>query len=187
MFDINNPLKTRYKSSISLAHLWGFDKTFLEAYAQVHDIVICGPDRCYILWQFAQTFNNRPDLIRMVEVGVAKGGTAKLLSLASPKAVLYLFDTFEGMPPNEEGLPAKIYAGSKQEIHSLLPNARLIKGLFERHISLEFDVWLDTRYKEPKLDLIHVDCDLIAPLIHSLNEIWPRLEVCVAMRCGDNR
>ena len=176
MFDILNPMRNRFKGTTNLAHLWAFDRAFLAAYAKVADVVICSPDRCYVLWQLAKKLSG---FSVIAEVGVAAGGTAGLMGLANPKAILYLFDTFEGVPENDEGIPTGTYAHYAYAVEDFLMSRRvttaiLYKGRFEDSIKKGFGV-PGKLLKERLYSLVHVDCDLSEPTREAIHYFWPRI------------
>lgn len=76
---------------------WERDEVFMNCYyfKSIKDYTVVSIDRCYMLWQLAQM---APDGA-VAEVGVYKGGTAKLIHTVLPLAKYYLFDTFTGLPP----------------------------------------------------------------------------------------
>lgn len=69
---------------------------FEEAHEQIEGHTLVSPDRCHVLFTLATQVRNLPGAA--AEVGVYRGGTAKLLALAMPDKPLYLFDTFQGLP-----------------------------------------------------------------------------------------
>lgn len=74
---------------------WEKDQTFMRLYNSIKDHTVVSVDRCYMLFQLAK---NAPDGA-IAEVGVYKGGTAKLIHAVLPDSPYYLFDTFTGLPP----------------------------------------------------------------------------------------
>jgi hypothetical protein len=167
-FSLQNPMANYFKGAISLAHLWSHDLLFLAHYKQVHEIVVCSPDRCYILWQLARMCDS------ICEIGVAKGGTAKLMYLASQAKNLHLFDTFEGVPKNTEGFPSGSYKGSLRRVQELLPTAVCTKGKIEE-VGVTF--W--------KYDLVHIDVDLAYPTNIAIDKFWPMVKVGGVMVVDD--
>ncbi len=61
------------------------------------------PIKC--LWWYERTEKIKGEL---AEVGVYKGGSAKLICEAKGNSILHLFDTFEGLPNVGENDPAHI-------------------------------------------------------------------------------
>lgn len=74
---------------------WEKDKIFMALYQSIKDHTVVSIDRCYMLFQLAQM---APDG-SIAELGVYKGGTAKLIHTILPESNYYLFDTFSGLPP----------------------------------------------------------------------------------------
>jgi len=157
-FDIQHPMMNRFKGTINLGHLWTLDYEFLKVYAQVHEITICSVDRCYILWLLARGKHH------IAELGVAAGGTARLMNLAAPAANIHLYDTFEGVPENNEGIRKGSYKCKAKDVQKLIPKATLFQGRFEHH------TWPKIRY-----GLVHLDCDLAKPTRAALRWFWPAL------------
>jgi predicted O-methyltransferase YrrM len=104
----------------------------------------------------------------IVECGCAKGGSAALMALAlrrhGSRRQVWLFDTFEGLPPPTLEDPdyeiaisfTGEFVGTLQEVeflfkqHQLLAQVRFVKGLFQDTLSAA-DI--------PKIALLHIDGD----------------------------
>ncbi len=115
----------------------------------------------------------------IAEVGVYKGGTAKLMSYAQGNRGMHLFDTYEGMPP-----PTKEDAGAVQkwqqnieattvgtldEVRALMtgvPGVRYYKGLFPE---------TSEPVKNKKFSLVHLDVDFYKATKGSLDFFYPRM------------
>lgn len=69
--------------------------TFEEIAKQVGNNTILSPQKAKVL--YAQLIMTKDVLGAMAEVGVYKGGTAKIMRLAMPGKVLHLYDTFTGV------------------------------------------------------------------------------------------
>jgi O-methyltransferase len=77
---------------------WNEDEVFAEIMSAVGDQTLVDPVRCYMIYQLAkQALKIKGDV---AEVGVYKGGTAKLIAsvFRKTKTKIHLFDTFQGMP-----------------------------------------------------------------------------------------
>ena len=148
IFDAINPLQSHFNGSICLAPMWLNNSQFLNDYSKVANLCSYCVDRCFILWQFARGAK------RIAEVGVNQGGTATLMYLASRGvADLHLFDTFEGMPENNEGPKEGTMKGEPRTIKRMIPSALFYKGKIE-----------ENKWKpQMSFDLVHIDCDLITP------------------------
>lgn len=115
----------------------------------------------------------------VVECGAWKGGSTVNLSLACQIVGrrLYVFDSFEGLPPTDPndreavGYQAGDYAGSLDKV----------KANVRRYGSLAICEFVKGWYKNtlPKFDqsiaLIFLDVDLEASLHICVKELWPRL------------
>jgi predicted O-methyltransferase YrrM len=120
----------------------------------------------YILSQLAA--NMKGD---MAEVGVYRGGSARII--AEAKKNLYLFDTFEGLPqPGEhdtQEFKKGDYLGTIEEVQSMLKdlnNVFLIKGLFPK---------TGKKIKNKRFCFVHLDADLYQSTLDSINFFWPRM------------
>lgn len=93
-YDIK-PLRRGKPSPI---HLWDEDAVFNRIYAQVSGYTLLSKQRCFMLYQFARLASVLSGDV--AEIGVYKGGTARLLSKTPEltKNRIHLFDTFSGMP-----------------------------------------------------------------------------------------
>lgn len=110
----------------------------------------------------------------VAEVGVAQGGSAKLIHLCLPHKKMHLFDTFEGIPSEKvtQGIDPKTSAGrfkgNKSEVAKLMgkDNVTLHKGEFSNtKISI----------KEGRFCLVHVDCDIYESQKASIEFFYPRM------------
>jgi len=68
---------------------------------QISGFTLVDKVRCFMIYQYAQQVTNLPGDV--AEVGVYKGGTARLLAKTFERTgkTVHLFDTFSGMPPSE--------------------------------------------------------------------------------------
>jgi O-methyltransferase len=82
-------------------HQWDDDKYFIKIMDQISDYTLVDRVRCFMIYQFAKQIVNVPGDV--AEIGVYKGGTARLLSKAldSTNKIIHLCDTFAGMPPTD--------------------------------------------------------------------------------------
>lgn len=79
-------------------HLWDDDVGFNRLFRLVESHTIVDKLRCFMLYQLARHVDSLEGDV--AEVGVCRGGTAKLLAqtLGPVGKTLHLFDTFTGMP-----------------------------------------------------------------------------------------
>lgn len=120
----------------------------------------------------------------IVEAGCCKGGSTAKLSLAAGVAgrLLYVFDSFEGMPENDEPLgtniwggavrfPAGSYKGAMDEVTNNVERfgdigvCRFVKGFFDQTLP---------GFQEA-VALAYLDVDLASSTLTCLKYLWPRL------------
>lgn len=82
-----------------LPRLWSKEPDFQAIHDVMRARTLVPPERCFALWQLARNARHRDGAI--AEIGVFRGGTAKLLASVCPDKPLHLFDTFEGMPDTD--------------------------------------------------------------------------------------
>ncbi|MGH2584662.1 MAG: TylF/MycF/NovP-related O-methyltransferase [Dehalococcoidia bacterium] len=75
---------------------WGVDPCFRAIWEQIASRTMVDETRCFMLYQLARHVASLPG--DAAEVGVYKGGTARLIALTLPATSVHLFDTFAGMP-----------------------------------------------------------------------------------------
>ena len=78
--------------------IYSDNKEFMEIFYQIKDYTVVSVDRLFLIYQFAkQTLLLSGEV---AEVGVYKGGTAKLLANVFNETLktIHLFDTFSGLP-----------------------------------------------------------------------------------------
>ena len=108
----------------------------------------------------------------IAEVGVYKGGSAKLIREATQKP-LYLFDTFEGLPEiseyDSEQNKKGIYSASLEEVKDYLKdykNIHFYKGIFPETTSY---------VEDKKFSFVHLDVDIYQSTLDSLKFFYPRI------------
>jgi O-methyltransferase len=82
-------------------HLWDTNEAFVSLLKQIEGRSVVGRERCFMLYQLVRHTTGMDGDI--AEVGVYKGGTAKLIAkvAAETTKTVHLFDTFSGMPPTD--------------------------------------------------------------------------------------
>ena len=153
--------------------LWNRDERFNELMSLVDGHTLNDKVRCYMLYQYAQQVATLPGDV--AEVGVYKGGTAKLLaqSVASTDKTVHLFDTFAGMPSSD---PAKdvfkeddLTDTSLDGVQAFLqdcPNVRFHPGLFPLTAS---------EVEQRTFCLVHIDVDIYQSVLDCCRFFYPRL------------
>ncbi len=110
---------------------------FRTLLAQAKTRSLVDPGRMYLLYQFALAVEKLEG--GAAEVGVYRGGTARLLAAVLRKSgkIVDLFDTFEGLPTvdpkkdwHKTGEFADTSVESVRQFLSDMPNAKIYPGLF---------------------------------------------------------
>jgi O-methyltransferase len=174
LFRFKNISERKREDALRPLPLWNDDLEFNEILKTI-EYTLVDRARCYMLFQFAkQCAKLQGDV---AEVGVYKGGTARLtaLTLASraPKA-LHLFDTFEGMPLTDttvdhhrKGDFADTSLDSVRRQLKGCGDVRFYKGFFP-----------DTAgpIENSRFCLVHVDADIYQSVKDCCTFFYPRLE-----------
>jgi hypothetical protein len=110
----------------------------------------------------------------MAEVGVFRGGSAKLISMFKGNARLHLFDTFGGMPATDGKIdwhtPGDFAATTLEEVQAYLkdyPGIEYHKGLFPDSV--------DTATASGIFSFVHLDADIYQSTLDGLDFFYPRL------------
>lgn len=114
------------------------------------------------------------------ELGVYKGGTARLIHHYAPKRRLHLFDTFSGFD-DRDGVKDKSLTGTvdttlfrdttlelaRSSVSPLNDNVHFHKGFFPETFTPEL--------KREKFAFVHLDADLYEPMFAGLRNFYPLL------------
>lgn len=109
----------------------------------------------------------------IAEVGVFKGGSARLICKAKGDKKLYLFDTFEGLPPTQAIDKELFYEGQfptdYEKVSALFAGENVVasKGLFPSetgHVA-----------EHERFSLVHLDVDLYQSTKDCLEFFYPRM------------
>ncbi len=105
IIDLVNRALGLFKLEIRVSNkgFWDLDPVFLDLYEKIRDRSLVKIDRCFMLYQFAKHAALLPHG-DVAQVGVYKGGTAKMIAYCFSKTSkkFFLFDTFEGLPALSE-------------------------------------------------------------------------------------
>lgn len=109
----------------------------------------------------------------MAEVGVYKGGSARIICEANSDKTLYLFDTFEGLPQlSEFDNPLLYYKGRfDTKIEEVVENLKeckteIIKGMFPESAK---------SFSDMKFSFVHLDVDLYQSTKDCLEFFYPKM------------
>ena len=126
-----------------------------------------------ILYSSLIATENLPGVI--AEVGVYKGGTARLICEVKGEKDLYLFDTFEGLPETNDN-DLLVHKGwlhdtdleSVKNYLSDFKNIHFLKGVFPGTAG---------PISDKKFSFIHLDTNLYQSTLDALEFFWPRMVI----------
>lgn len=156
-------------------HPWDYEEHFENIMEQVVGKTLVDRVRCYMLYQYAAHVATLAGDV--AEVGVYKGGTAKLLSrsFSQTQKSIHLFDTFMGMPATTDPArdihkPGDFRSTSFERVRAYLSdctNVSLYQGLFP-----------DTSgpIEHKTFCMVHVDADIYRSVGDCCTFFYPRLE-----------
>jgi O-methyltransferase len=152
---------------------WDEDATFDTLNRELAGYTLVDKTRCYMLYQCAQQVAGLPGDI--AEVGVYRGGTARLLcrTLAGTGKTLHLFDTFAGMPAVREDKDIH-RAGdfndtSLERVRAYLgdcENVELYPGIFPQTAG---------PVAQRTFAMVHVDVDIYQSVVDCCEFFYPRM------------
>ncbi|MDQ5950474.1 MAG: O-methyltransferase [Patescibacteria group bacterium] len=149
------------------------DKEFEDAFLKVKPFSLLDKDRLFMLWQFVKQAKAFPGAF--AQVGVFRGGSAKLVSIAKKEnsEPLYLFDTFEGMPEVDESVDLHKKGDFKntslegvQELFTGEKSVIFCKGFFPATVD---------KVHSDKFSFVYIDVDIYKSVLDSLNFFYPKL------------
>lgn len=163
--------------------LWDDDGYFNDLRTQIIGHTLVDKPQCYMIYQYAKHVAGLPG--DAAEVGVYKGGTARLLAkvLESTDKTIHLFDTFSGMPPSD---PSKdvhkegdfkdtSLESVKNYLHDC-QNVRFYHGLFPA---------TSKPVVEKAFCFVHIDVDIYKSAMDCCRFFYARMEKCGIMIFDD--
>jgi len=154
--------------------IWDDDPTFMRLFEQLIGYTLVDKVRCFMLYQCAK--NSAHIAGDIAEIGVYRGGTAKLLAKTSAPTgkTVHLFDTFGGMPSvdsNADLHQAGDFANTSIEavqayLHDC-SNVRLYKGFFPSTAQ---------PIEQRSFALVHIDVDIYRSVLNCCAFFYPRME-----------
>ncbi|GAA2634999.1 TylF/MycF/NovP-related O-methyltransferase [Actinomadura fulvescens] len=150
--------------------VWERDGGFMAAYERVVAHTLISIDRCFHLFQYAQSVRDLPGAA--AEVGVFRGGSAKLIAEAVGARKLYLFDTFTGIPahsPTDDLHQTNDFAETELAVVERLfegqKNVVLVPGVFPESATEMQEAFC----------FVHVDTDVYGSALDCCRYFYPRL------------
>lgn len=127
--------------------------------------------RLYFLISCAQEIEARGIEGAIVELGVYKGASARVLRELMPDRDLYLFDTFKGFAPDDlpDDSMVGMFTGSLESVRALVGDDKVhyCVGRFPETASM--------LPESTKIAILHLDMDLGAPTLAALEHFWDRV------------
>lgn len=155
---------------------WYEDRDFVNLSKHIRERTIIHEERLYILYQFSKMVISNRLPGNIAELGVYKGGSAKLLAKVFqdvPEKLVFLFDTFTGMPETD---PEKDWHKkgdfSDTSLQSVLEfladcsNVKVYQGLFSETLH---------NVEQETFCFAHVDCDIYQSVLECCAFFYPRL------------
>jgi O-methyltransferase len=150
---------------------WETEQPYVSFKAEIGIKTIVHPYKFWMLREFCGQAKNLHG--EVCEVGVYKGGSAKLLAKYCPDKTVYLFDTFDGMPDvdptkdvHHKGDFADTSVEGVTQFLSDCNNVRIFKGFFPNTA---------TPIENLKFSLVHVDVDIFTSVKACCEFFYPRM------------
>jgi len=150
---------------------WDSQNEFNALYEQIREYTVVSKNRLFMLCQLLR-YANRLDG-DIAEVGVYKGGTAKLIAKTAKNKNIYLFDTFSGIPQITTEIDfhkTKDFADtSLHSVKTLLrdcPNVTFYQGIFPDTASA---------IENKQFSFVYIDVDLYRSVKDCLEFFYPRI------------
>ena len=148
---------------------------FAAAFEGVKEKTLVSPDRCYLLWKFAQQASQLAG--DFIECGVFRGGTALLLArmLSQANKKLWLFDSFEGL--SQDSLEKGDFYRKGEFNETSLEAVSELLSPYSHCVALRKG-WIPASFigsEHLQFSFAHVDVDIYDPALACCKFIYPRL------------
>lgn len=155
-----------------LIDFWELNPKFNEIFRKTTARSGNPKERCYILYQLLKNTNNLEGDI--VEVGVYRGRSAKVIALASPNRNVYLFDTFTGMP-EVDSMRDNFYQKGAFSNTSLDEVRKFLSEC--KNVTIYVGFFPDTAkpIAEKTFSFVHIDVDIYKSYIDCCKFFYPRM------------
>jgi hypothetical protein len=168
VYHINRVVKLRISRTPAF---WDSQNEFNALYEQIRKHTVVSKNRCFMLYQLLNYTRNLDGDI--AEVGVYKGGTAKLIVKTVPEKNVHLFDTFQGMPQictEVDTYKGKEFSDvSLESVKSFLAdcsNVTFYPGIFPETAG---------PVKNKKFSFVYIDADIYKSVKDSLEFFYSRM------------
>jgi O-methyltransferase len=149
-----------------LAYVW----ELASRYAEVQHYTILGLTKLSSLYRFLKLSAPVPG--SMAELGVYKGGTAKLIASVVPDKTLYLFDTFSGMPDEQSIDKHKTGDFDDTSIEAV---SHLLKDRQNIVFRQGYFPTTTRGLEGERFSFVHIDGDLYQSTLDALEFFYPRM------------
>ncbi|HBG28862.1 MAG: hypothetical protein A2Y10_16855 [Planctomycetes bacterium GWF2_41_51] len=151
--------------------LWSSNKEFQLLFKEIDGRTLVSQDRCFMLYQLSQYANNKNGEI--AELGVYKGGTARLIAKTCPNKRVHLFDTFEGMPLSDKTIDFhKLGDFSDTSLDSV---KAFLKGCDNVIFHPGFFPSTGDEVRDNKFSLVYIDVDIYKSIKDCLEFFYDRV------------
>jgi O-methyltransferase len=159
---------------VPMLQLWEDDNLFNSLMEPILSLTLVDKLRCYMIYQYSKHVKELPGEI--AEVGVYKGGTARLLAkmFESTSKTVHLFDTFAGMPKSDPGKDfhkeGDFSDTSLEAVQGFLaecPNIKFYKGFFPQ-TSGPVEGFI--------FSMVHIDVDIYQSTKACCEFFYPRMQ-----------
>ncbi len=153
--------------------IWAEDEFFCSLVKQTKNFTLVNQRRCFMLYQLAKHATGINGDV--AEIGVYKGGTAKLISktVAKNNKTVHLFDTFSGMPETDttkdlhkEGDFSDASLDSVKSYLNDCSNVCFYEGLFPDTAAPVSDL---------QFCFVHIDVDIYKSVMDCCKFFYPRM------------
>ncbi len=158
---------------------WDLDQEFVQQYRSIQNKTVVKIDRSYMLYQFAKMAACLPSG-DVAQLGVYKGGTAKMIAecFLNSNKKMFLFDTFEGLPPSSKSDGAQDEA-LRKENEFVDVDFNEIQKIFDQYsfVTIKKGFFPETAesVKENKFSFVYLDADLYQSTKDGLDFFYPRM------------
>jgi O-methyltransferase len=175
-------------------------EAFAAAYGRTAPFTMTSRERMYAVWQAVSYLARSAVRGDVVECGVWRGGSSMLAALAlreiSATRPIWLFDTYEGMPPPSarDRQWTGEHAADRLAVQERIPGAvndwafATLDDVKEQMASVDYPPellhFVKGRVEETipvqapaTISLLRLDTDWYESTLHELEHLWPRLSV----------
>ncbi len=157
--------------------LWRQDGEFLEQYKHLSPANPYSQDRKFVLREFVRFTQNIPGAL--AECGCFEGASAWFMASELPNDPIYLFDSFEGLPPPSDNDTPSNGKSFSWKTGDLTASEKILQKNLEDFSNITvLKGWIPERFNEvaeQPFRFVHIDVDLFQPTLDTLDFFYPRL------------